>query len=61
MRTRELTLPPGSIGWSSQSSAGELALVVLIRERAQLLPRPRSRALGLPTTKSISSVKSWDV
>ena len=31
----ELTLPPadGSIGWPSQSSAGELTLVVWIRER----------------------------
>ena len=34
MRAGEMTLPPtdGGIGWPSQSSAGELALVVQIRE-----------------------------
>ena len=34
MRRGELPLPPadGSIGWPSQSSAGELALVVQIKE-----------------------------
>ena len=34
MRIGELTLPPanGSVGWTIQSSAGELALMVQIRE-----------------------------
>lgn len=37
VRAAELTLPParGGIGWPSQSSAEELALVVWIRESPQ--------------------------
>jgi hypothetical protein len=37
MRTGEMTLPPanGSIGWPSQSSDGEITLVVQTRESQQ--------------------------
>jgi len=37
IRAGELTLPPadGVIGWPSQSSAGKLALVVLMQENWQ--------------------------
>ena len=59
MRTGELSLPPanGGIGRPSQSSAGELALVVWKREsqRAdQLSYQPRSQIQGFAASKMAS-------
>jgi hypothetical protein len=46
MRAGKLTLSPtdGTIGWSSQSSAGELALVVQIREISRLTSSATTQA-----------------
>lgn len=68
MRAREWTqsLDNGSTEWPSQSSAGEFALVVWIRESQQAgvlsyHPDPYPGALNWPTTNSMSSVNGWDL
>ena len=68
MGAEELMQPPvdGSIGWSSQSNAKKLSLVVLdkgdpVASLAELPPRPRFRALNWPIPTSILFVNGWDM
>lgn len=65
MRAEGLTLPPDdhSIGWPTKSSAGELIMVVWIREShtRSATTQAQSRTLELAHPKILSSANEWDV